>query len=153
MRMAWSTRMNPVRTRIRRWATHASDGWVTLSILLLGLLLVSLLMAAITAILVRLLGLARGHENWIPIIGGVILALGVALVFPMFLAFAWLVDLLEGWVGTRCPSCLQRELEWRSGSWKYGDPPDYRYFACANCGAGFRQLCGGHGVLSELERV
>lgn len=151
--MAWSTRMNPVRRRIRRWASHLPDGIVILSMLLLGLLLVSLLMAAITVILMQFLRLAGGDEYRIPIIGGIIFVLGIVLVFPMIVVFACLVDQLEGLVGTRCPSCRQRELAWRSGSWKYGDPPDYRYFACANCGARFRQLCGGQGVLSELERV
>jgi hypothetical protein len=123
------------------------------SILLLGLLLVSLLMAAITVILTQSLRLAKGDENWILIIQGVIFALGVALVFPMIVVFAYFVDLLKGLVGTLCPSCRQRELEWQSGIWKYGDLPDYLYFACANCGARFRQLHGGQGVLSELERL
>jgi hypothetical protein len=126
---------------------------VIVSSLLLGLLLVSLLMAAIIAILTQFLRLAKGDENWILIIQGVIFALGMVLVFPMIVVFAWFVDLLESLVGTLCPSCHQRELEWQSGSWKYGDPPDYLYFACANCGARFRQLYGGQGVLSELERL
>jgi hypothetical protein len=120
---------------------------------LVGLLLVSLLMAAITVILTQLLRLAGGGDGWIPIILGIILALGISLVFPMIIAFAYLVHLLEWLVGTQCPSCRQRELEWQSGSWKYGDPPEYQYFACASCGAKFRQLCGGHGVLSGWERV
>jgi Transcription factor S-II (TFIIS) len=145
--------MNPVRTPIRRWASHLPDGLVTLYILLLGLLFASLLMAAITVILAQFLRLAGGNENWILIIHGIIFVLGIVLVFPMIVVFACLVKLLEELVGTRCPSCHRRELEWRSGNWKYGDQPDYQYFACANCGARFRQLCGGQGVLSELERV
>jgi hypothetical protein len=145
--------MNPVRTQIRRWASHLPDGLVILSILLLALLLVSLLTAAIAVILTQFLRLAWGDENGIGIVSGIILVLGVALVFPMIVVFAYIVDILEGLVGTRCPSCRQRELEWRSGSWQYGDPPDYHYFTCANCGARFRQLYGGQSVLSELERV
>ena len=145
--------MNPVRTRIRRWASHLPDGLVILSILLLGLLLVSLLTAAIAVILTQSLRLAGGDEKWIRIILAIIFVLVVALVFPIIVVFAYIVDALEGLVGTLCPKCRQRELEWRSGSWKYGDPPAYHYFACANCGARFRQLCGGQGVLSELERV
>jgi hypothetical protein len=126
---------------------------VFLAILLLGLFLVSLLMAAIAVILTQFLRLAWSDENLIIIIQGIIFVLGVVLVFPMIIVFACLVDLLEGLVGTVCPSCRQRELEWQGGSWKYGDPPDYLYFACANCGARFRQLYGGQGVQSELERV
>lgn len=151
--MAWPSRRNPVRTRIRRWASHLPDGLVFLSILLLGLLLVCLLTAAIFVILLQSLRLAWGDENGISIVSGIILVLGGALAFPMIFVFAYIVDMLEGLVGTLCPSCRHRELEWRSGNWKYGDPPDYQYFACANCGARFRQLCGGQGVLSELERV
>jgi hypothetical protein len=151
--MAWPSRRNPVRTRIRRWASRLPDGLVILSILLLGLLLVVLLTAAIAVILTQSLRLAGGDEKWMRIVLGIIFVLVVALVFPMIIVFAYTVDMLEGLVGTLCPSCRQRELEWRSGSWKYGDPPDYQYFACANCGARFRQLCGGQGVLSELERV
>jgi hypothetical protein len=149
--MAWPSRRNPVRTRIRRWASRLPDGLVILSILLLGLLLVVLLTAAIAVILTQSLRLAGGDEKWMRIVLGIIFVLVVALVFPMIIVFAYTVDMLEGLVGTLCPSCRQRELEWRSGSWKYGDPPDYQYLACANCGARFRQLCGGQGVLSELE--
>ncbi len=127
--MAWPSRRNPVRTRIRRWASHLPDGLVILSILLLGLLLVGWLTAAILVILTQCLRLAVGDENGIGIVSGIILVLGVALVFPMIVVFAYIVDILEGLVGTLCPSCRQRELEWRSGSWKYGDPPDYQYFA------------------------
>jgi hypothetical protein len=126
---------------------------VILSILLLGLLLVSLLTAAIAVILTQSLRLARGDEKWMRIVIGISFVLVVALVFPMIIVFAYTVDMLEGLVGTLCPSCRQRELEWRSGSWKYGDPPDYQYLAGANCGARFRQLCGGQGVVSELEGV
>ena len=151
--MAGSTRMNPVRAWIRRWASHLPDGLVILSILILGLLLVCLLMAAITVILTQFFCLAGGDEHWISIIQGIILGIGIVLAFPLSSVFAYIADILEGLVGTRCPSCRQRELEWRSGSWKYGDPPDYQYSACANCGARFRQLCGGQGVLSDLERV
>ena len=138
---------------MRRWASHLPDELVILSILLIALLLVSLLTVAIAVILTQFLRLAGGHEKWIGIILGIIFVLVVALVFPMIVAFAYIVHILKGLVGTLCPSCRQRELEWRSGSWKYGDPPAYHYFACANCGARFRQLYGGQGVLSELERV
>ncbi len=124
-----------------------------LSILLLALMLVCSLMAAIVVIFIRLLDLGGGDERGIRILGGILLALGILAAFPMIVVFAYLLDFLEGWVGTRCPGCGQRELEWRRGSWKYGDPPDYQYFSCASCGANFRQLCGGHGVLSELERI
>ena len=79
--------------------------------------------------------------------------LGIVLALAMIVLCAYLFELLEGLVGTQCPNCRQRELEWRTGTWKYGDPPDYRYFECASCGARFRQLCGGQGVLSEFERV
>jgi hypothetical protein len=105
------------------------------------------------ASLVRRTCLLNSVQVFVPGTLGIIFVLVVALVFPMIIVFAYTVDMLEGLVGTLCPSCRQRELEWRSGSWKYGDPPDYQYFACANCGARFRQLCGGQGVLSELERV
>jgi DNA-directed RNA polymerase subunit RPC12/RpoP len=110
-------------------------------------------MVAITVIFMQLLRLAGGDQNRISIILGIILVLSVVLVFPMIFVFACVVAVLEGLVGTRCPSCRHRQLEWRSGSWKYGEPPDYRYFACANCGARFRQLCGGQGVLSDLEKA
>jgi hypothetical protein len=129
------------------------DALVIVSILLLGVLLVSLLTVAIAVILTQSLRLAGGDEKWIRIILGIIFMMVGALVIPLMIIFAYLVDILEGLVGTLCPSCRQRELEWRSGSWKYGDPPDYQYFACANGGARFRQLSGGQGVLSELERV
>jgi hypothetical protein len=151
--MAWPPVRNPVRTRIRLWASHLPDELVILSILLLGLLLVGLLTAAILVVPTQCLRLAVGDENGIAIISAIILVLGVALVVPMIVIFAYFVDILEGLVGTLCTSCRQRDLEWQSGSWKYGDPPDYQYFACANCGAKFRQLCGGQGVLTELERV
>lgn len=150
--MAKSDRMNPVRKRIRRWASSLPDGVVIHSMLLLGLLMVSLIMAAITVLLLQILRLAGGDEHRISIIGGVIFMLGAVLALPLVVVFACLVDLMEGLIGARCPNCRQRELVWRSGSWKYGDPPDYRYFACADCGARFRQLCGGQGVLSGLEK-
>ena len=151
--MAWPSVRNPVRTRIRVWASHLPDELVSLSILLLGLLLVGLLTAAILMVPTQSLRLAVGDENGIAIVSGIILVLGIALVVPMIVIFAYFVDILEGLVGTLCPTCRQRDLEWQCGSWKYGDPPDYQYFACANCGAKFRQLCGGQGVLTELERV
>jgi DNA-directed RNA polymerase subunit RPC12/RpoP len=124
-----------------------------LSLLLFGLSLVSLLMVAITVILAQGLRLAGDDENRILFIQGIILVLGMVSAFPIIIIFAYIVDMLEGLVGTRCPACGQRELEWRSGSWKYGAPPDYLYFACANCGSKFRQLWGGQGVLADLERV
>jgi hypothetical protein len=145
--------MSLVQARIRRWAYYVPDGLLTLAILLVGLFLACLVMAAITLVLIQSLRLAGDDERWILAIQGIILVLGIALAFPMIVLCACIFDLLEGLVGTRCPSCRRRELEWRSGSWKYGDPPDYRYFACASCGARFRQLCGGQGVLSDLERV
>lgn len=145
--------MNAARTRIRRWASHLPDELVILSILLLALFVVCSLMAAIVAILIRLLDLAGGNERGVRILGGIVLALGILLAIPMIVVFAYLLDFLEGWVGTRCPGCGQRELEWRSGNWKYGNPPDYQYFSCPRCGAIFRQLCGGQGVLSDLERI
>jgi hypothetical protein len=145
--------MNPVRARIRRWASHLPDGLVTVFILLLGLILTCLLMAAITLILTQFLRLAGGDESWILIIEVIILVVGIVLAIPMLVLCAYLFHLLQGLVGTQCPSCRCRDLEWHSGSWKYGDPPDYQYFACAKCGARFRQLCGGQGVLSDLEEV
>ncbi len=151
--MEWPAWMNPVRTRMRRWASHLPDELVILSILLFGLLLVCSLMAAITVVLMQFLRLAGDNENWILVIQGIILALGIVLALPMMILFACLVGLLEELVGTQCPGCRQRDLEWQSGCWKYGDPPDYHYFACASCGARFRQLYGGQKVLSELERL
>ena len=145
--------MSPRKQRIRRWASHLSDWLVAISILLLALFLVSLLMAAITVILTQFLRLAGDNEKWILIMEGMIFVLGLVIAFPIFVVFAYLVDQLDGLFGTRCPTCGKRELEWQSGSWKYGDPPAYRYFACVNCGATFRQLFGGQGVLSELEKV
>lgn len=145
--------MSPPRQRIRRWASHLPDGLVAISIFLLALFLVSLLMAAITVILTQFLRLAGGNEEWILFMEGMIFVLGLVIAFPMIFVFAYLVDQLSGLVGTRCPNCGKRELEWQSGSWKYGDPPAYQYFACGECGARFRQLFGGQGVLSELEKV
>src|SRR5262249_12119685 len=104
IRMAWPSRRNPVRTRIRRWASHLPDGLVILSILFVGLLLVSLLTAASPVILTQSLRLAGGDEKWIRIIIGIIFVLVVALVFPMIVVFAYIVDILEGLVGTLCPS-------------------------------------------------
>jgi hypothetical protein len=78
--MAWPSGRNPVRTRIRRWASHRPDGLVILSILLLGLLLVSLLTEAIAVILTQSLRLAGGDEEWIRIIPGIIFVLVVGLV-------------------------------------------------------------------------
>ena len=109
-------------------------------------------MAAITVIFTQFLRLAGGNEKWILFMAGIMLVLGLVIAFPMIVVFAYLVDALYGLVGTRCPSCGKRELEWQSGSWKYGDPPAYQYFACVSCGARFRQLFGGQGVLSELEK-
>jgi DNA-directed RNA polymerase subunit RPC12/RpoP len=145
--------MNPLHLRIRRWASYLPDGMVAISILLLVLSFVCLLMAAVTVFLAQFLRLAGGNENWILFIEGMIFVLGLVLVFPMFVAFAYLVDVLIGLVGTQCPSCGKRELEWQSGIWKYGEAPAYKYYACLNCSARFRQLCGGQGVLSELERA
>jgi hypothetical protein len=151
--MAWPSRRNPVRTPIRRWASQLPDDLVILFVLLLGLLLVSLLTVPLALILMQCLRLAGGNEIGIRIVLGIIVVLVVVLICPIIIVFSYIVDILEGLVGTLCPNCRQRELEWRSGSWKYGDPPDYQYFECANCGARFRQLCGGQGVLSELEKV
>ena len=120
---------------------------------LLALSLVTLLVAAITVILTQSLRLAGGNENGISFIATAIFVLGIVLVFPIFFVFAYIVNLLKEWVGTRCPSCGKRKLEWRSGRWQYGDPPDHLYFACGSCGARFRQLWGGMGVLSDLEKV
>jgi DNA-directed RNA polymerase subunit RPC12/RpoP len=93
------------------------------------------------------LRLAGGEETWILILQRTI----VVLAFPMIVLFAYRIDLLKELVGTRCPSCHWRELGRQSGNWKYGDPPDYEYFACANCGASFKLLRGGQGVLSDFE--
>ncbi len=148
----WSNRMRPHKQWIRRWATHLPDGWVAISIFLLALFLVSLLMAAITVIFTQLLRLSGGNEKWILFIEGMIFVLGLVTAFPMMFVFAYLVDVLYGLVGTRCPSCGKRKLKWQSGSWKYGDPPAYQYFVCVSCGARFRQLFGGQRVLSQLEK-
>lgn len=145
--------MTPTQQWIRRWASHVPDGWVATSIFLLALFLVCVLMAAITVVLMQFLRLAGNIEKWILFMEGMIFVLGLVTAFPMMFVFAHLVDHLSGLVGTQCPSCGKRELEWQSGSWKYGDPPAYQYFACVNCNAKFRQLFGGQGVLSELEQV
>jgi DNA-directed RNA polymerase subunit RPC12/RpoP len=99
--------------------------------------LVTLLAAAIAVILMQFLRLAGGNENGILIIGAAICVLGVVLAYPLFLVTSALGGYLYDLVGTRCPSCGKRKLEWRSGR------SEYQYFACVNCGARFRQLWGG----------
>jgi hypothetical protein len=122
--------------------------------LILGTLLVCLLTAAVGGVFLRLLRQFEADMRWsLMTLWALIAALALALAAPMIILFAWFVDFLERLVGTLCPSCRRRELEWQSGNWKYGDPPDYQYFACTNCAARFRQGCGGQGELSELERV
>jgi hypothetical protein len=126
---------------------------VILSVLLLALIPTCLLMAVITVILAQFLRLAGSDESWFLVIQAVVWVLGVVPAVPMLVVYAYLLELLEGLVGVRCPSCRRRDLEWESGHWRYGDPPDYHYFACTNCGARFRQLYGGQGELSDLERI
>ncbi len=111
--------------------------------MLLWLVFMTLPLAAIAVILARFLRLAGGNENWILIIGGVLCVLYIVLAIPLSVVSIALVGYLYELVGTRCPSCGKRKLEWRSGSWNYAVPSEYQYFACVKCGARFRQLMGG----------
>jgi hypothetical protein len=151
--MAWSTGLNRIRTRVRRWAYHLPDGLVIVIMLLIGLAVTCLLTGAIGVILVWLVRLAGVHENYLGIVAGILLVLSIVLVMPLFFVNACVLEFLDQLVGTRCPSCRRRELEWQSRTWKYGDPPAYRYFECTVCGARFRKLYGGKGELSDFARV
>ncbi len=151
--MAWSTGLHRIRTRVRRWAYDLPDGLVIVIMLLIGLAVVCLLTGAIGVILVWLVRLAGVHENDLGILAGILLVLLSMLVLPLLFINACVLEFLDQLVGTRCPSCRRRELEWQSGTWKYGDPPAYHYFECTVCGARFRKLYGGKGELSDFERV
>jgi hypothetical protein len=150
---AWSTRMHPSRPRTRWWALNLLDGLVDVVFLLFALSVATLVMAAITLILMQSLRLAGGNESAILAIGTIIIVLGAVLSLPMIIVFAHVLHLLVEWYGTRCPSCAKRTIQWQSGRWTYGEPPAFLDYACANCGARYRQLNGGQGVLSDLEEA
>ncbi|QEH34861.1 hypothetical protein OJF2_34060 [Aquisphaera giovannonii] len=141
------------RRRIRRLAARLPDGVVILCILFLSLLAVCSLTAVIALALSQLLRLAGGDEGWLLVVQGLFVVIGIALALAMLVLFCHVLSFLDEMVGTPCPNCRRRELEWRSGSWKYGEPPAYLDYACSHCGARFRRLHGGQGVLSELEQV
>jgi hypothetical protein len=144
-------RMNSHRTRAPRWALRLLDGLVSWSLLIAWASSLLLLSATVVGSLTLVTRLARGNPIGIYIITGFNVIFGCAIMIPAITFLYRLVVVIAILYGERCPKCCERKVVWRGGDWKRGDPPDYRYFECASCGARFRQLFSGTGPISGLE--